>query len=257
MRFQLILFIFSCSIYSQNVLYIEKVESITYENTKKLICIDNLGNKFYLGDNELFKGENLKFSDKSLGKISKVDLYNSLKIKLWYNDFNTLIILDNYLNEIKRINFDNLDNLSDISNISTANDNFIWVYDEISMKIKKFDYLKNLYVDGIETPLDENVIDLESNYNFLWVLTSNYFIKLNYNGSVVFKIPNNKFNKINLFKNNIILNSNLDLVYFNNDNKSFSKIKSEKLFIKDFFVINETLYIYDKDHLNKYLILSY
>ena len=259
MRIQLLfLFIFFNTIYSQNEISVKKIETIKYDKNKKLVGIDNLDNAYYLNNNdELIKGNNLKFSDLSLGKISKVDLYNSMKIKVWYDDYNTIVILDNYLNEITRINFNNFYYSYDISHISSANENSIWLYDDISMKIKKFDFIKKSFFNGIETQLEENVIDLKSNYNFLWVLTDNFFIKLNYNGGVIFKIKNKSFKKINLFKNDIILSNNNKLEYFNNEQESFINIRSKKLFIKDFFVIDETLYIYDEDHLNKYITLTY
>jgi len=62
--------------------------------------------------------------------------------------------------------------------------------------------------------------------------------------------------KIGFYKNDILISNESDLYHLENNKELFTKIKLEKLFIKDFFVINETLYIYDKDHLNKYLILS-
>ena len=97
----------------------------------------------------------------------------------------------------------------------------------------------------------------KSNYNYLWVLTDKYLYKINYNGLIIFKKENKiGSKKIGFYKNDILLSNESELYHLENNNKLFTKIKLEKLFIKDFFVINETLYIYDKDHLNKYLILS-
>ena len=60
-------------------------------------------------------------------------------------------------------------------------------------------------------------------------------------------------NKLNIDPENIVWKRVVDL---NDRGLRKIKINLEKLFIKDFFVINETLYIYDEDFLNKYLILS-
>jgi hypothetical protein len=38
-------------------------------------------------------------------KITKVDLQNPLKIVLFYESFNSALLLDNQLNEIQKINF--------------------------------------------------------------------------------------------------------------------------------------------------------
>jgi len=98
---------------------------------------------------------------------------------------------------------------------------------------------------------------MKSNYNYLWVLTDKYLYKINYNGLIIFKKENKiGSTKIGFYKNDILLSNESELYHLENNRELFTKIKLEKLFIKDFFVINETLYIYDKDHLNKYLILS-
>ena len=259
MRVQLLfVFIFLQSFLAQNQIKIERTETSRHDNIVELIKIDNLGNKYYLSDYRLSKRKDLLFSDSSMGFISKVDLYNPLKIKVWFLDFNTLVILDNFLNEITRINFNEIDSLGEIYDISTANDNSIWIFDETDMKIKKFDFFKKLLIENIETKIEGEFLDFKSNYNYLWVITDLYFYKINYNGSIIYKSENvNRFNKIRLFKNDVILANNNQLIHFKNDDELFIDINHEKLFIKDFSVIDETLYIYDKDHLNKYLILNY
>ena len=259
MRTQLLfLFIFLHSFLTQNQIKIERTETTKHDNNFKLLKIDNLGNKYYLSDYYLLKRKDLLFSDSSMGLISKVDLYNPLKIKVWFLDFNSLVILDNFLNEITRINFNEIPSLGEIYDISSANDNSIWVFDETEMKIKKFDFFKRILIENIETKIEGEFLDFRSNYNYLWVITDSYFYKINYNGSIVYKSENsNSFNKIRLFKNDVILANNNQLIHFKNDEELFINIKHEKLFIKDFSVIDETLYIYDKDHLNKYLILNY
>jgi len=259
MRAQLLfLFIFLHSFLVQNQIKIEKIETKIHDDNFKLLKIDNLGNEYYLSDYQLLKRKDLLFSDSSMGFISKVDLYNPLKIKVWFLDFNSLVILDNFLNEITRINFNEIPTLGEIYDISSANDNSIWVFDETDMKIKKFDFFKKLLIENIETKIEGEFLDFKSNYNYLWVITDLYFYKINYNGSIIYKSENvNRFNKIRLFKNDVILANNNQLIHFKNDEELFIDIKHEKLFIKDFSVIDETLYIYDKDHLNKYLILTY
>ena len=64
--------------------------------------------------------------DSSMGLISKVDLYNPLKIKVWFLDFNSLVVLDNFLNEITRINFNEIPSLGEIYDISSWRKFFVW-----------------------------------------------------------------------------------------------------------------------------------
>tara|TARA_B100000941_G_scaffold286298_1_gene259596 strand:- start:480 stop:1259 length:780 start_codon:yes stop_codon:yes gene_type:complete len=254
----LFFFIFFNSIYSQNNIYFEKIDKVKIDENYKLINIDNFNNKYFQRGNQISKEKNLTFSDLSLGNISSIDLNDPMKIKIWYSDYNNLIVLDNYLNEITRINFNNILFANNISHISTANDNNVWVFDETDMKIKKFDFFNRVFIDNVETKIDGALIDFQSDYNYLWVLTDEFFYKINYNGSIIYSSENNyRFSKISLFRNDIILLKNNQLVHFKNGDEIFVNIIHEKLFIKDFSVINETLYIYDEDYLNKYLILTY
>ena len=259
MRTQLLfLFVFLKSFLAYNQITLDKIDRIKFDDNFRLISIDNQEESYFLEDDKLRKGEDYVFSDSSLGDLNKVDFYNNFKLKLWYSNFNTLVILDNFLNEITRVQFNEISSVFEITDISSANENNVWVYDESNMRIKKFDFFKKIFIENLETQIDGAVIDMKSNYNYLWVLTKKYFYKINYNGLIIFKNENNmNYSKIGFYKNDILLSNKTDLFLLKNDKELFSKINLEKLFIKDFFVINETLYIYDKDHLNKYLILSY
>jgi len=259
MRAQLLFItVFFNSFFAHNQITLDKIDKITYNPTTQLIWVDNLGESYFLEGNKLIKNNDFVFSDSSLGLLNKVDFYNNFKLKVWYQDFNTLVILDNYLNEITRIQFNKASSVFEISDISSANENDVWVYDESDMRIKKFDFFNQVFIDNVQTQIDGNLIDMKSNYNYLWVLTEKYLYKINYNGLIIFK-KENKFgySKIGFYKNDILLSNEAELYHLENDKELLTKINLEKLFIKDFFVINETLYIYEKDHLNKYLILSY
>ena len=75
----------------------------------------------------------------------------------------------------------------------------------------------------------------KSNYNYLWVLTEKYLYKINYNGLIIFKKENKiGFKKIGFYKNDILLSNESELYHLENNKELFTKIKLEKLFIKDF-----------------------
>ena len=99
MRAQLLfLIVFFNFFLAHNQITLNKIDSIKTNDSYQLISVDILGELFFLEDNNLRKGEDYFFSDSSLGPITKVDFYNNFKLKVWYQDFNTLVILDNYLN---------------------------------------------------------------------------------------------------------------------------------------------------------------
>ena len=272
MRTQLLfLFIFFNPFLGHNQITLNKIDYVKLDEQFKLTSIDSQGKLYFLEGNKLIKvsmfsnfssipssKENYFFSDSSLGPLSKVDIYNNFKLKLWYSNFNTLVILDNFLNEITRVDFNKISSLFEIVNISSANENNVWVFDESAMKIKKFDFFKKVFVENIETQIEGDLIEMKSNYNYLWVLTKKYFYKISYNGLIIYKTENEyEYSKLGFYNDNVLLSNSSEIFHFKNEEELLVKINLEKLFIKDFFVINETLYIYDKDHLNKYLILSY
>ena len=104
-----LLFISSFSIvFGQNQMRaVVKIDSIRFDGDE-FIGYDSFG-FYYTLKNDVFskinQRETLEYKNISLGKITKVDLQNPLKIVLFYEDFNTAVTLDNQLNETQKINF--------------------------------------------------------------------------------------------------------------------------------------------------------
>ena len=256
MRFLIAFFliIFS-STKSQTNFYLDMSnEPIKTENKIKIHC-DKFDNCYYLSNQELIKNNNEKFNSVNTGQITKIDFYNPMEIKIWYEKFNLLIFLDSKLNEITRLDFNKLFNNLEITNISNSNKNFIWIFDENNDEILKYDFFKNRILNNVKIKVTGKLHDIISDYNYLWILTSKELIKVNYNGLLDYKVPNSgNYNKIRFFKKNIFLASNNSLGYLNVEELKINLFKIPKLFIKDFFVINESLYIYEEDFYNRFLI---
>ena len=69
---------------------------------------DGLGNEYFVKNNVFMKQsetESWEYKNVALGKISAVDIINPLKIVLFYEDFNSVVLLDNQLNKMTEINF--------------------------------------------------------------------------------------------------------------------------------------------------------
>lgn len=106
------------------------------------LTTDNLQNTYIA----TAKGQVLKFDKKGkqqfeynnnrLGKISKIAVKNPLNILVYYPDLAVIIILDRTLSVIKELNLYDLDIIAP-KGIALANDNNIWVYDEITATLKK------------------------------------------------------------------------------------------------------------------------
>jgi hypothetical protein len=132
---------------------------------------------YYTLKNDVFSkingSERLDYKNISLGKITKVDLQNPLKLVLFYENFNTFITLDNQLNETQKINFS--ENAIPIvaTAVGLASQNQVWVYNSMNQQIGLYDYLNQNY-KILATPLTENITFYNTDFNlFQWIDTAN------------------------------------------------------------------------------------
>ncbi|MDA9067518.1 hypothetical protein N9K27_02005 [Flavobacteriaceae bacterium] len=218
--------------------------------------IDNLNNIYTVKNNELIKSSgviNYYYKNSLYSTITSIDVQNSLKIKLFYEDSNTLVVLDNKLSEISKINFNIISPNKIISKFSASNDNNVWIYNELNSKIELYNYINNTF-RIVNSEISGEVISLKSNYKYCWVLTDSHIYKFNYFGSLITKTVVNNIQQIEIFNDNLFFKKDNELFYYDQDLLIEYKLDLENLLIKDFFVINQSLYIYDSEHFIKYQI---
>jgi hypothetical protein len=136
------------------------------------IGYDALGAMYSISENVLTKWTDKQFRQfkhPQLGKIARVDLQNPLKIVVFFQDFNTLILLDNQLNETQKIDLSDNNNPILALGIGLASGNRLWLYDGLSLKIGLYDYTKKDF-KKLTTPLARTIVYYESDFNyFRWV----------------------------------------------------------------------------------------
>ncbi|WPR72587.1 hypothetical protein SLW70_05470 [Flavobacterium sp. NG2] len=170
--FLLILFFLFFSISAQNSKIIaSKINSVS-SNNKEFVGRDQFGYNYYI-DNAIFykikNQEHWEYKNVSLGALTKVDLNNPLKIVLFYENFNTVVILDNQLSETQKINFSENTNPITVTATGIAGQNQLWIYNRLNQQIGFYDYLKNTY-RTISTPFPETMIYYQSDFNhFYWI----------------------------------------------------------------------------------------
>ncbi len=249
-----IFFLFPFLTFSQQSIEVSFVKK-TKLNIETLVGIDNFETTYYVTNNELLKSEKgivlSTYSNIQLGQITSVNTFNPLKIVVFYKAFNTVFILDNRLSEMFKLDFNTIQPFKDITHITTGIDNTIWLFNQTTQQLENYDYKAN--VTRIKAlPIQSEVIDLKSNYNFSWLLTKDYLYSYNYVGSLLSKIKNTGFTKLIQTNGNLILQKINQLFYLVKDTELFLELKISKLLIKQFFVTNETMYIYDDEFLYQY-----
>ncbi len=223
-------------------------------NLKYLVGVDNFGDFYHFDKQNIFvqrkSGKTIDFADIQLGNVTSVDAFNPLKINAFYNDFNTVLVLDNRLNEIYRINFNEISPYRNVSHVSTGYDNTIWIYNQDSQQLELFDYKQHI-TKTKTLPVTNTVLHLASNYNFVWLLTDKHLISYSYFGSMLSKIENDGYTDLIEINENIILKKENKLFFFDGvDN--ITPLDLPELLIKAFFATDETLYIYDGEFLHQY-----
>lgn len=236
----------------------ENIEATLVKSTEivlqSIVDIDNFGIIYVINDNafhKIAKEKDITYSNVQLGKITTADAFNSLKINLFYKNFNTAIILDNRLAEIYKIDFNTVQPYKNVSHISTGSDNTIWIFNTDLQQLELFDYKTNK-TRATALPVESNILEMVSNYNFCWLLTEKHLYKYNYFGSLVSKIANDGFIKITEDNENLFIQQGDKLLYLQENSEKPNAIPLNGLLINQFLVTNETLYIYDSKKLHQY-----
>ena len=169
----LLLFIASFSVaFSQNKKLIAiEMNSIAFDGDA-FLGYDSFGFYYTINNNVFSKigtRDTLEYKNISLGKITKVDIQNPLKIVLFYENFNTVIILDNQLNETQKINFSESIVPIAATAIGIASQNQLWIYNSMNQQLGFFDYLNKEY-KTVSVPFTESIEHYASNFNiFHWI----------------------------------------------------------------------------------------
>lgn len=223
-------------------------------NADLFIAKNNFDNLYIIKDNILIKkskNNTYNYSSIQLGNITSVHTFNPLKINAFYADLNTVVILDNRLTEIFKIDFNALDIYKNISHITTGFDNTLWLFNQDFQYLELYDY-KTQTTRYKTIPITSKVLDLTSSYNYCWLLTQNYLYCYNYFGSLVYKIKNDNYLSVKANNEDLVIKKENGLIYYNHKTKSLSSIVLPNMLISQFSVTNQILYIYSRKTLYQY-----
>ncbi|WP_179375057.1 hypothetical protein [Winogradskyella wichelsiae] len=237
----------------------KQISAILKDSTKieakSIFGIDNFKTLYYTTDNNSFhkktKDTIITYANFQLGEITSADTFNPLKINLFYKDFNTVVILDNRLAEISKIDFNTIQPYKNISFISSAYNSSIWIFNQDYQYLELYDFKANKL--KIKTmPVQSNVLDLKSDYNYCYLLTEKYLYVYNYFGSLIKKLINEGYTSLAFSEAHLFLKSNNKLYFLEKNESTIHPLKHPNLLIKQFLVTNETLYIYHENSLRHY-----
>ena len=186
---------------------------------------DGLGNYFYSTDTVLYKQNNqttIQYQNLALGVITKVDLTNPLRPVLFYENFNSAVLLDNYLNEIQSINFSNLSLPIVVNSIGMANQNRLWIYDASLQQVGLYHLASNTF-SAIGNPVQGNWKHYQCTFNTLdWIDAQSHWKSMTIYGQII------DFG--NVPEGSIQLLNQQNVLYFEKDQLFLKSLKTGKIY---------------------------
>jgi len=247
--------ILNCS--AQSTVKITKIQAkaAAYD---QFLETDEYGYNYFLKNNVLIKvneNENFEFKNVALGKASRIDLHNPLKIVLFFENFNTVVSLDNQLNESNNINFSSFTTPILATAIGIASQNRLWIFNSLSQKIGLFDFLNNSYTE-LTPPLQISKKTYDSDFNtFYWVDNDNILNSCDVFGKIATLGQIKEFDKIQILDSQKVLLLKNNKLFVNNlKSNSFDEIIIDEKTIENFSLKNQILTIFTNQELHTYKI---
>jgi hypothetical protein len=211
--FMMMILLLSLKVNAQEYQFIAKIDTAA-----KIVNLDNLGNLFVVTPkNEVLKfnpqGKFLwNYTNKTFGEVSQIDVTDPLRVILYYEGYQQIVVLNNNLSEISKFTFNQNPN-QQITLVASANNNGFWVYDQLNRELRK---LTNYFIDDLKSGniYQRNGFDMQANF----MLTDDQYIYINdaKEGVRIFDRFGNFFKTAVVYpKNNFEVNDNE--IYFMKD----------------------------------------
>lgn len=245
--------------FTQNVKFLDSIPL----KADTFIDIDEFENFYFTIGNTLYKKGKEKthsYTNTQLGTISSVDSTNPFKILVFYKGFNSIILLDNQLNELTNtINLTTEDFSKNVTFTGIASNNNLWLFSKDDNTLSLWNYkTKTTVFESEPMPFyskNFEAISLKSNYKSCYIFSENRCIQFNEFGSFIkkFKVPSKN---IYINQKGFFHLKNNELFYSENNistkiNGFLSRHNTKKLIVKGNY-----LYFFDSNTLYKYEVLK-
>jgi hypothetical protein len=232
-----------------------KFEAAFVLDADHFIGTDALHYMYFVKNDVLYKKSEQKtwsYNNVSLGKLTSVDIQNPFKIILFYRDYNTVILLDNNLNE-----------LSEAIGLIGANytlagfasENNLWLYSKDDNLLKLFNY-QNKNVQLVTQPLsfyqkDFIAEEIFSDNQTVWLGGSRGILTFNQYASYLSFLAISDAHNFTPLKDGTLYQKSDELIF---QNKEIAKKLSlhKKVKIRDYSINKKELLLFDGDSIYSY-----
>jgi len=255
----LFLILFSFSVVSaQEIAIPVKLLSNAKTGPQRYIGTDAFGWKYTIKNSEFRKekdGQILKYRAVSLGEVHTVDIQNPLQLVLFYRKFNTVVLLDNQLNETSRINFSNLTQPLVVEAAGLASQNRLWIYDINSQQLGLYDLAQGNF-KTITPPFTDNIKYYQNDYNyFYWIDTTGKCFMVNLFGNVGNLGLAPVYDQVQILSSSeLIIKKDNGLCFYNLDKQTQAPIAIAEKSFQSFHYAAQILSIFTDSEINTYKI---
>ena len=228
-----------------------KLVSETVLEAEEFIGADELGNLFYM-ENQVFyrkSGQRIfSFSNVDLGAITTVDVGNPFKILLLYRDFNSVIILDNNLNELsQRLDFTDETQFNNVLFVGNSSQNNIWLYaDDNKLHLYNYETLSEELQTQAMTFYEDDFIaqSIVSTFKRVWIQSDSEALEFNEYGNYVRTYLINGAERIFPFQKGILVLKEGTFEYLFEEERRRVELNFKET-MKNVSVSGSSLFIYD------------
>lgn len=243
-----VLLLFLTSFLTSNAQLKAKLASKTTCNADVFVGVDQFKNNYFVRKNLFFKNDEQKnFSNYLLGTPTSVDISNPYKIVLFYKNFNTVIILDNNLNQIDKIAFP-----YNIAFARKAPADKLWILNRDLNQLEIYNYKSKTIESKSPTLNYTSYLDMKSDNNSLYLATEKGIAMYDYLGNFLQNKSSTNVDLLEVHNQKILFQkkNNLYILDKTLENIEFETSPS----IKSFYFLNNDLYIFDGTQVAQYLI---
>jgi len=252
----LLLFLFYMSVQAQEIGIPVKFMQSSRNEPQRYIGTDAFGWEYTIANNEFRKtkdGKSVKYQNVGLGEIYRADLQNPLQIVLFYRRFNSVVLLDNQLNQTATINFSALPTELIVEAAGLASQNRLWLYDVTTQQIGLYDPLRNNF-RTLTPPFNDGIKYYQSDYNyFYWVDNAGKCFVVNLFGNVtpLGSIP--AFNQVQILSSTQVLYSKDNSLYlYDLPSKTQKYVQIPEKSFGSFYYASQILSIFTESEIIQY-----
>ncbi len=223
---------------------------------KQYVGFDGMENHYYIKDNVFLKEHGVQkweYKNIALGTISAVDIINPLRIVLFYENFNTIVTLDNQLNVVQQLNLFDIDSSIFASKIGMAAQNQFWIYNALTQQVLLFDSLKHTF-KTVGNPIQENIKYTQSDFNsFYWVDENNNWFAMDVFGKVTLLANIPPWQNIEILDRDRLLFSYDSVLYcLNTQSKVLYEIEIVEKSFQNFYYKDQILAIFTNQEIKNF-----